>query len=53
MTPAVQDLKADAQEAMFQLRNAIARRQQTISYHRESYGNDTRGNFSSSNSNTI
>lgn len=52
MTPGVSDLKADAAEAMFQLRNAIARRGQTISYHREPYGNN-QGNLGVSNSNTI
>jgi len=53
MTPAVADLKETAMDAMFQLRNAIARRGQTISYHREPYGQDTSGTFASSNSNTI
>jgi hypothetical protein len=53
LTPAVTDLKTDAAEAMFQLRNAIARRGQTIQYHRIPYGHDTHGTFSSSNSNTI
>lgn len=46
MTPGATDLKETAQEAMFQLRNAIARRGQTISYHRIPYSpssNDSRG----------
>lgn len=53
MTPPVTDLKDDATQAMFELRNAIARRGQTIQYHRVPYGQDTHGNFSASNSNTV
>lgn len=40
MTPGVNDLKENAQEAMFQLRNAIARRAQSVSYHRQPYDNE-------------
>ncbi len=40
MTPQATDLSASAGEAMFQLKNAIARRGQTVEYNREPYTGD-------------
>lgn len=42
ITPGTSDLDAKATEAMFQLKNAVARRGQTVEYHREPYTGDHR-----------
>ena len=43
VTPGTGDLDSKAQEAMFQLKNAITRRAQSVEYHREPYtGDDSR-----------
>jgi len=42
VTPSTSDLAASAQEAMFQLRNAIARRAQTVTYRRQEFTGDDR-----------
>jgi hypothetical protein len=52
MTPGVADLKENAQEAMFQLRNAVARRAQTVGYHRIGFM-ENGGNFSNNNFTTF
>ena len=38
-SPGLPDLAAEAKEQMFQLKNAVTRRAQTIEYHRPPYGN--------------
>jgi hypothetical protein len=43
VTPSTTDLDTKAAEAMFQLKNAAARRAQTVEYRREEYTGDHRG----------
>jgi|HubBroStandDraft_6_1064221.scaffolds.fasta_scaffold16057_5 hypothetical protein len=43
VTPSTTDLDTKAAEAMFQLKNAVARRAQTVEYRREEYTGDHRG----------
>lgn len=38
-SPGLPDLATEAKEQMFQLKNAVTRRAQSIEYHREPYGN--------------
>jgi hypothetical protein len=42
-SPQAADAKANAQEAMRQLKNAVTRRKQTITFNRRSYGDDGYG----------
>ncbi len=44
VVPSTADLAESAKDAMFQLKNAIARRAQAIEYHREPYTGDHRRN---------
>ena len=53
VNPSVADLKQNAMDAMYQLKNAIARRGQSLDYRRVEYGHEIAGNFQAGNTNVI